>query len=697
MAVLQKLRNRAGLLIGAIGVALLAFLLTDFLKSSNKGSAETVVAIINGKEIDYQLYDQLAKSIEENGQANSRDRALDLAWEQIKSTTIFGQEFEEVGLGLFIEKYGIIGLTEDEMLDLVVGENIAPELQQIFVNPETKQYDKERAQQFLTIKDQDPKRAAAWNELEKSVMQNRLVAKYTQLVAKGMYVTNFEAQKSAESKKVKVDFDYISVPYNTIPDSSVSVSDSEIEKYYNENKEDYKQDESRGIEYVAFDIIPSKEDSSSSVKWLEDLKADFSESTNDAMFVRSNSDETFVPNFSAQGELSPRLDTFAFNAKEGDLYPEIYFENGFFKLTKLSKIDFFPDSVKVEHILLNTQETVNMADSLLDTINNGAPFALVAIQHSNDNQSKQKGGQLGWISANGRFPKNFYDTCFTAELNKAYLVPEFQGQQFVGVHIVRVLDKSSLTKKVQLATISSEVRASKSTIDKMLAQAAKFASKATDKNSFISVADKQKLQVVTVKSIGKNDRRVMGLPEARSLVKWAFKSELGQVSDIEEIGGKFVVSYVSDVSNDGYKSLASVKDEIERELVKDKKAEKIIAKINEASNKEDLQVLAKEMNTVVKNASNITFGSYSVPGLGGRNSKLIGKATALEQGKTSTPIREDFGVFVINVTKSEENTADPEVEKQMLANIARSSYSFYKIQEVLDDLSEIEDNRFNFQ
>lgn len=696
MAVLQKLRNRAGLLIGAIGVALLAFLLTDFFKSNNRGSVDTVVAIINGKEIDYNDYNLLAKNIEENRQANSRDRALDLAWEQIKSTTIFNQEFEDIGLGIYLEKYGMLGITEDEMLDMVVGENIAPELQQIFVNPETRQYDKESAQQFLTMKDQDPQRAAAWDELERSVMHNRLIAKYTQLVTKGMHVTKFEAEKSAENKKVKVDFDYISIPYTSISDS-IEISETEISSYYKKNKEDYKQDESRGIEYVAFDIIPSAEDSASSKKWLEDLIEDFKESTNDAVFVRSNSDEAFNPAFSAKGELSPRLDSFAFASEQGTLYPEVYFENGFYKLTKLSKIDFFPDSVNVEHILLNTQETVNMADSLLDTINNGATFGLIALQHSTDNESKAKGGRLGWITDKGRFPKNFYDTCFTAELNKAYIVPEFQGQQFVGVHIVRVTDKSSLTKKVQLSTISSEVRASKTTIDNTLAKAAKFAAKATSKATFISTAKEQNLSIVPVTSIGKNDRRVMGLQEARQLVKWAFQAELGAISDIEEIDNKFVVSYVSDVSSDGYKSLESVKNEIENKLITDKKAEKIIAQINAKSNKSDLHLLAKEMNTVVKNASNVTFASYSVPGLGGRNNKLIGVATSMEKGATSAPIQEDFSVYVITVTQKEEVEVDIAAEKEMLANYTKSSFSYYRLLKTLEDNSEIEDNRFNFQ
>lgn len=690
MAVLQTLRNRAGLLVGAIGVAMFAFIATDLFQNRTGNSNETTVAVINGEAVDVQFYMKLAEKLENDRQANNRDRALDMAWDQIVSTIILGQEYGKIGLGVPVQRYGIIGVSEDEMNDLVVGENIAPQIKQIFTNPETGQYDRNRAQQFLQIKDEDPQRAAAWADIEKSVMQQRLYAKYSELITKGLYVTKFELERSLTDKSKKVDIDFIAVPYTTINDSTVTVSESEAKAYYNENKEDYKQDESREIQYVVYNVLPSSDDTATAKKWVDDLKKDFAISTNDEVFVNSNSDETFDPTYYAKGQFTSWLDTTLFDAVEGSM-TDVYKSGNYFKLTKLSKVAYLPDSVKVQHILLNTQETAMKADSIMKAINdNGGSFEDACAKFSGDTKTKINGGDLGWIKTGQEFPKQFYDTCFNAKLNKVYAV----YTQYA-IHLIKVNEKSELIRKVKYATVASEIRPTKTTIDNVLAEAARFASKAKDKESFEATVEELKMNKRIASSLGKNDRSIPGFQNARQLIKWAYNAEVGDVSDVEEVEENFIVACVTDISADGYKSFESVKEEIEKKLINDKKAEKIIEKLKtaEASN---LEAMAKATETNVRNASEVTFAMMTVPGIG-RQPEVIGKAVALEEGQISDPISTNQNVCVVKVTKKYEAPKTSEtMEKTSLASAMQSAFR-YKLFESLKESGDIEDNRFFFQ
>lgn len=701
MSVLQTLRNRAGLLISIfIGFALLAFILTDLLNSGKSmfSGPERNIAVVDGEEVDVQVYYDLVNQLEENYQNQSgkpvdqktRPNILRQAWDELLNQVILDKQYDEVGLGVRVPEQGnIIGITAEEMKDIVIGKNIDPQVQQIFRNPETGQFDKNLAVNFLKNMESDPERKAIWLSIEKGLMQNRVRTKYNTLLSKGgAYVTNFAAEQQAAQKNKKYNIQYVALKYSEIADSSISVSESELSQYFNENKSDFEQVATRDLEYIAFNIRPSREDFAATEKWVSNLVEEFKTTDDDLLFVKSNSDEPVDFKFYKQGELNARVDTFAFNAVEGDVIGP-YFENGAYKISKLTKVAELADSVRARHILVKSQNAVQVADSLKALIQDGADFATLAIANSEDPGSGQKGGDLGWFKE-GTMVKPFNDTCFFGEVGKLYTV----YSQF-GVHLVEVLEKGDAVKKVQVSTLSSTVEPSTATRNAIYSQAGIFASKVSNQASFNSEVEAQKLSKRIASNIKSSDHVIAGLESPRMMIKWAYQSELNTTSEVFECGDKFVVACLTNIKEEGVPSLESVKEEVELKVIAQKKAKILTEKINAAA-AGDINTLAQKINTKVGVANDVNFTQYSISGLG-VEPRVLGFVTTLEAGQMSSAIEGTAGVYVVSVVNvKDDTTATTESEKQYLQRTTQSQLG-YAASKVLKDIADVEDNRIIFE
>lgn len=700
MAVIQTIRNRAGMLVAIIiGMALVAFILGDMFSSGSQmmSRSKANVAVVNGSNVSIDYFQGLINEQEELAKMQSGRTALDeqtqlqirqSAWDDMIRTMVLEREFDKIGLGV----------SSEELFDLINGDNPHPYIMQFFADPNTGVINRLALAQFLqnvNTLDQTNEQKRFWLYLEDLIYKERKSAKYNTLVRQGLYATSLEAQRRNAEMNTSVDFSYVLKRYGQTPDSTVAVTEADVKEYYKNHKNEFKQSSSRDIRYVVWEVVPSDKDIKAAEAWIKEVKPEFEglapEGTE--QYIRANSDiQPLLRNYT-KGELDADIDAFAFEANEGDVYGP-YFEDNHYKLAKLAKISFLPDSVRASHILFqvdqsNVAQVRVLADSLLEEIKNGADFAALARVHSQDQSNSPVGGDLGWFKE-GVMTQPFNDTCFQSKKGDVKMV----FTQF-GIHIVKVTGQSRAVKKVQVGVVARQVRASEETDQTYFAQASEFGSVNNTKAKFDKAISEGNVRVLSAQGLTTNNNEVSGLESSRSLVKWAFNNDAGSVTErVMEFGNKYVVAVLDNVREEGFASLESVRSEIEFEVRKQKQAEQLAAKLNDAAASGDLNAIAASVNENTQVATNVRFTSYSIPNLG-NEPKVQAAAIALEEGAVSPAIEGTNGVYVIKVdAKNVNEQTDNSFAKSML-NRTYSTRANSSIL-VLNELANIEDNRIVF-
>lgn len=680
MATLQKIRTKAGLLVAiVIGISLAAFILGDMFSSGSSlfQRSQMEIGEIDGESIQYPEFQKQLEELGEIYKQNTQQTQLDennwvqireQAWQSFVRKIVMGDVYEELG----------IVVSPEELFDMIQGANLHPIIQQSFRNPETGQVDRAAIVRFLKNLETGvaPETRRSWLHLEQQIVEDRTQSKYANMVGKGLYVTNDEAQKSIEAKGKKINFDYIALNHSTISDSAVSVTEKDLKAYYNANQDEYEQEKQRRIEYITFPVEPSATDFADAENWINDIKADFADATDNIQFVNSNSDVSFIGDWNKKEDLPENIGNWVFdeNAEVNAVFGP-YFENATYTLAKVHAIEMMPDSVEARHILLqvNSQpELVVMqalADSLKTEIENGGDFAAMAKEYSTDQGSAIAGGDLGWFGR-GQMVKPFEEAAFNNARNEVTIVPT----QF-GIHIVQTTKRGVETKQVQIANLVRKVESSTRTIQDTYASASKFVGENTTAKEFNAAVTEQSLSK-RVATVRENDRAIAGLENARSLIRSAFDAEKGEIivsnqeSQIFELGDNFVVAILTDVTEEGIASFEAVKDRVELAVIKEKKAEALLEKANAAiSGKTDLEAIATELDVNVKNATNINFNLFSIPGLG-LEPAVIGTVATLEVDKIAKPVAGNNGVYIVKVT-----SADEQVQEDVTAEQTRLAQS----------------------
>jgi len=701
MLSIQNLRNRAGLLITiVIGLALLAFVLGDIMnpKKSSLFAKDDIILKVNGDKIPAAVYFDIQKQMESNYQSNgqtiddnTRNMIASQSWDQLLRQVLLQQEYVKLGLGMTIEEHGIVGISPEELRDLIVGNNIDPQIQQIFKNQETGQYDKSIALNFLQNMDKEPEKKQIWLTIEKQLIENRMATKYSALLTQGIYTTSIEAKQLLKENSHKVDIQYVQLPFFAMPDSAFKPTTSELETYLDKHKEEFKQEKSRDIDYVVFPIKASQADVESIGKSVADLSKDFKTAENDENFVNSNSSVAFDGKFLKKGDLPAKIDSFAFNGAKGDISAP-YFEGDFIKVSKISKIEMMPDSVKARHILVSSANAKQVIDSIKKVIEKGENFSVLAFKYSEDKGSKMKGGDLGWFKE-GQMVRPFNDTCFSGKVGKLYVVTS----QF-GVHLIEIQEKGKESKKVQLATLSAKIEPSTATRNKIYADANKFAGENSNAAMFQkSIETNPKLDKRVATDLKPADRSIPGIESARQIIRWMYDAKKGDVSSVFDCTNSFVIASLKSVKDKGYAELETVKAQIEPEVIKEKKAAKALDEISKVGSYSTLSDLASKLkNAQVKDAAGLSFSTSSVAGIGLEPS-VVGVASVSEVGKISKPVSGNNGVFVLVVTKVDDTpVSDIKAQQEQQTRMNKSRFGYYSFN-VLKDKSNIEDNRLLFE
>ncbi len=675
MATLEKIRTKAGLLVAiVIGISLAAFILGDMLKSGKSIFQRNQMEIgkIDGESVQYAEFQKKLEELGEIYKQNSKKTQLDentwvqvreQAWQSFVRKIVMGDVYKKLGLDV----------SSDELFDMIQGANLHPIIQQLFRNPNTGQVDRGAIVRFLKNLDTGvaPEQRNYWLYLEKQITEEREQTKYTNMVGKGLYVTGEEAQKSLAAKGKKVNFDYIALNLSSISDSLVSVTDKDLKDYFDAHQNDYKQEKLRKIEYIIYPVKPSASDFEEAKNWIDDIKSDFETTTDNIQFVNSNSDQSFIGTWSKKDNLPANIGNWVFDekAKVNAVFGP-YFEKETYTLAKVNAIEMMPDSVEARHILLavKTQEDVTkiqaLADSLKTAIEGGSDFATLAKQFSTDKGSAISGGDLGWFKR-GQMVKPFEDAAFNNAKNEISIV----SSQF-GIHIIQTTKRGVETKQVQIAYLTRNVVPSTRTYQDTYALASKFAGENATREAFEAAVTEQKLSK-HVASIHENDRNIVGLENARTLVKSAYEAEEGDIisskeSPIFELGDNFVIAVLTYVTEEGIAAFEDVRSRVELNVIKEKKAEYLVEKANAALvGKSDLNAIANELKSTVKNATNIDFSSYSIPGLG-LEPALIGTVTTLDVDKISKAVAGKNAVFIVKVTSVNESNQDGDVAAEQM-------------------------------
>lgn len=447
MATLEKIRNRAGILIAVvIGLALFAFILQDVVSSSGSlfNRAQMEVAEVAGTSIPYELFqakidenENLQKlfsqqiSLDEQTQIQIRERV----WQDIVRSNIMQPEYKKLG----------IEIHENELLDMVQGNHIHPIIQQQFGDPQTGAVNKEYIGMILKNLDNDPRARAYWMYIEQEVIKDRMFTKYLNLIRKGLSVTSLQTKRSIADRTTKVNFDYALVPYSSISDSTIKVTNGDLKDYYNAHQNDYKQQASRDVEYIVFPIKASEEDIKTTEEWINNAKNEFIASTEPKQFVGLKSDSPFDAKYYNASELK-EFGTWALSTNVGDVMGPI-FDGNSYKIARLLDVKMMPDSVKARHILIapkgqNQQDYTSAkikADSLLNVLKRGGNWNIIANQYSDDPGSKEKGGDLGWYPS-GVMEGNFDEASFNNKKGEIKIV-----ETRYGFHILEVMDRGNET------------------------------------------------------------------------------------------------------------------------------------------------------------------------------------------------------------------------------------------------------------
>ncbi|NQU54459.1 MAG: SurA N-terminal domain-containing protein [Bacteroidetes bacterium] len=675
MATLEKIRTRAGLLVAiVIGISLAAFILGDMLKSGSSMFKRNQMEIgeIDGESVQYPDFQKQLEELGEIYKQNTQETQLDENnWVQVREQTwqnfvrkiVMGDVYEELG----------IEISSDELFDMIQGANLHPIIQQLFRNQETGQVDRSAVVRFLKNLENGvaPENRDYWLYLENQIVEDRVQSKYSNMVGKGLYVTGDEAHKSVVAKSKKVNFDYVSLSHSSIADSQVVVTEKDLKAYFDAHQDNYKQEKLRQIQYISYTVTPSAADFTEGENWINDIKADFGEATDNIQFINSNSDESFVGVWSKKADLPENIGNWVFdeNAEVNAVF-EPYFENETYTLAKLNAIEMMPDSVEARHILLavTTQQEVvfkqALADSLKTMIENGSDFAALAMQYSTDQGSAIAGGDLGWFKR-GQMVKPFEDAAFSNAKNEVTVV----ASQF-GIHIIQTTKRGVETKQVQIANLVRKVEPSTQTYQDIYALASKFAGENSTRENFEAAVAEQKLSK-RVASVRENDREIIGLENSRELIRAAYSAEEGDIiissqeSPIFELGDNFVVAVLTEVTEEGVATLADVKARVELSVIKEKKAELLIEKANAAlAGKTDLTAIATELGSTVKNAAGIDFNAFSIPGLG-LEPAVVGTVTNLDVDKISEAVAGNNGVYIVKVTSIDEGTQEDVANEQV--------------------------------
>lgn len=712
MALIGKIRKNSWILVVMVALGVGGFILMDIMTSNGPGQATTRTALgkINGQKIEQQQFEQIYDAMYGNS-ASDAYSAREALWNFFVEEAIVSQEARQLGLGV----------SRTELLDLQFGPRPSPLISQRFADPDNpgvlnrEQLDfikniiqENRVQEAIDQGQLLPSFIPYWKHQEKEIIKERLQAKISNLVAKAIYTPTWMAEMGFAETSETADFTFVKVPFDEIPNTDLSLSDSDYEAFLKENEAKYRvKEEQRRVQYVVFDIAPTADDSTAAREKINGLLAEFQSTTDDSSFVLRNGG-TIDAAYVKKSELSASVADTILKLSKGSVFGP-YMDGGAYRAVKMLDKKIIPDSVRSRHILRQATNPIELAqakktiDSLKLLIENGtASFDSLAARFGTD-ATRTKGGDLGYTFPGGMV-KPFNDLIFyEADQGKLYTVET----QF-GYHLVEVTGKKFInnSEAVKVAYLQEQLAPSDDTQAAVYEKASNFAINNRKLSQLEEAAKKDpSLRMETSEGLTQNayaigDLGVSG--DAREIVRWAYSAKVGEVSStvyafrdpVAYYNNKYVVAALKDIQKPGMPSVASAKADIEQLVINRKKADLIKERIKG----QDMNAIAASYNVQLDTAYSATFAQSFIQDLGNEPA-VVGTLFTLDQGKTSQPIAGETGVFVLNVLRKtppsgDSSTVLPQIKSQLSQNV-RMQVAMGVVS-ALKNNAKIKDNRAKF-
>jgi peptidyl-prolyl cis-trans isomerase D len=719
MAVIGKIRQRSGLMIGLIAFSLLAFILTDALnKNPFLKDNDTVVGEMGGKKIEYEDFDKLVKEYESNLRAQLggeipeeyKNFAQDQAWEKFVRRNVLENEYKELHIKISPEELTWTEfkaptphpVIERNFVDQQTGQ-ARPEL----ANQATGQLDLSKVLALRQQMEESSNDESQWIQyIDEPIIEDLENKKFFSYVRKGKFVSTLEAKADFVESSANLTAKAVQLNYFTIPDSTIKVTDAELEEYLQKHSDQFKQEASRKLEYVVFDIIPSSEDTATAKKWAVDKANGFVSTKNDTAYAENNGG-FLDTNFKRRGMFPDDIEDSLFTAPKGTVVGPVYAANGSFYVYKL--IDTKTDTVmyyRASHILLRPdgvtkEDTANArkkaADYLAEIRKGDKTFKQLVKEVSLDPGSNSKDGDLGWFDKEFiRYPKSLIDA--VARTGKGDYTIVTSGQ---GVHIVYVTH-SPTNKMVQVAEISRDVEPGTETLKEISRKANEFAGSVNnDEKLFNDAIDKNKLNKRFAEKVGQADKVLAGIKDARQVVMWAFNEErkVGETSEPFDVDGntKILIARLVAVREKGTAKVEDVRAKLEEEVRKNKKAEQLRQKMEEAmKGATNMQQIAEKVGVQPLDISYQLFNNNNVTSVG-NEPRLLGYLFGAEKKKIVGPIKGNTGIYVFMVENVDEQKVPEDLTEAKLRLLNQSTGSAdMRINDALRKAADIQDFRYKF-
>lgn len=700
MGIIGSIRKHSWIAVALVGIAIIAFILGDLTKN-NRGIPD--MGKVNGETMSRQRFDELVERAEDNYKMQQQvaqvptemqNRIRESVWAEFVEETLFEEQASKLGLQV----------TSGELGDMYTGKFIHPYLRQYFTNPQTGIYDtlgvRRTIENFASL---DTTQRMQWVELEKAVKKDRMQQKYAGLILSGFYMPKALAEKVAAYSQEVSNVRVAALPFQSVSDDEVTLADADYKSYYEEHKTEFRVvEEFRDVEFIAYPVNPTPQDLADIQASVEKTWDEFQtiENAEIPFFVNGESYRSYDSSYVKASTFTAPFDAQIEAASAGSFIAPAIVGNEWM-MAKVLSTAVRPDSLRASYILvlnekagsqLTTRSDVQakkLADSVSALLNgNRISFEEALEQFSDDPQKNENKGDLNWVTDGGY--SFFNEQVVNTPVGQSFVVAD---PREIGYLVVKVTDKTPASKKYRVALITRPIVPSKATNDAVYTTAHKFASQNRTLKSFEASAQEQNLQIRNAR-IGLMTESLAGVSNAREIVRWAFnkETEIGAVTDqVYECDGNYVIATLKDVFAKGYASLDQVRPMIEQDVRREKKAEMLMARAEEAAKvAKDINSIAVKLNVAVDTLDSVAFnGNYF--GKFGMEPKVQGVIAATQSGMTN-PVKGASAVYMVQVdSKAKVDGPDSSLIRAQMEQGYRNKVR--QLTEVLRMKAKIEDNR----
>ncbi len=681
MAIIQQIQQKTGCLFLVILGSLLLFVISDLIRSDRSifGSSTLTVGEIKGEPVTYEefntRYNEMLNQLMESNPELKMDETIksqysDQTWNSFLQDKIFAVEYDKLG----------IQVSGEELADMTIGDHPDQQVVSAFTG-QNGQFDKNRLIKFLQEDiEADEKAKGRWLQFEDGLKQNTLGRKYANLVRGATYVTKLEAKNSFRDNSYTATGSFVGIQYATIPDADIKITDEDLKKELNANKEKYKQDASRDIEFVSFSILPTSADSAETRTWATENFEKLRNYQYDSVFVNiMNSENPWDGSYKRIGSFDKSVESQLFALDSGGMLGPIYNE-GKYSIYKISGVKQDSQFVfKASHILvpLNSNTAIDSmnAQNRVNTILNDIKSGKVKFEDAtaaNPDGTGGEQGNLGYITKGGNsVSEKFYNTAVNMPEGQMFIVNDERG-----IHIAKVTSPR-YNKLIKVAILSQSISAGRNTIRTASEKANDFLANARNAKDFGKVAESKGLSKRIAFDIKENDIAIPGITDPKTLIRWLYDDETkkGSVSEMLSFTTNYLVAKCTKIKKEGLPEIEDIRTNLELAVRNKKKADMLSERFTKAMAKsKTMEDLAKNVGSVNLLIPSQTFANDNITGVG-YDLKVLGALFGCGVNKFSPVIRGENAVYVVwvtNINKPQEPSNYAEMQNMALTQFKQT-------------------------